>query len=237
MSHELFDSLTSPPARRRSTPIGLLSIIFHTLLVAALIVIPILASDELPTPREIMSIWLLGAPPPPAQPPPSLPAARRAPAPAVADAPAAPLVAPSSIGTETGIERPTVQLAVDPAASSVSGVVTGGDLPGVVEVPPEPPRAVAPYHTGGVVKQPQKIKYVAPVYPVTAQMAKVEGTVIIEAVISPTGDVQDARILQSVPLLDQAALDAVRQWKYTPSLLNGVPVPVVFTVMVQFKLQ
>jgi protein TonB len=68
-------------------------------------------------------------------------------------------------------------------------------------------------------------------------MTKVEGVVIIEAIISTTGEVQDARILKSVPLLDQAALDAVRQWRYTPSLLNGIPVPVVFTVTVQFRLQ
>ena len=64
-----------------------------------------------------------------------------------------------------------------------------------------------------------------------------QGVVIVEAVISTTGHVVEARILRSVPLLDQAALDAVRQWRYTPSLLNGVPVPVVMTVTVTFTLK
>ena len=55
--------------------------------------------------------------------------------------------------------------------------------------------------------------------------------------IGPNGKVQNARVLRSIPLLDQAALDAVKQWEYTPTLLNGVPVPVIMTVTVQFTLQ
>ncbi len=60
--------------------------------------------------------------------------------------------------------------------------------------------------------------------------------VVIEATIDPSGRVADARILRSIPLLDQAALDAVRQWEYTPTLLNGVAVPVTMTVTVQFRI-
>ena len=59
---------------------------------------------------------------------------------------------------------------------------------------------------------------------------------IIEATIGPDGAVKDAKVLRSIPLLDQAALDAVRQWQFTPTLLNGVPVPVIMTVTVQFTL-
>ena len=70
-----------------------------------------------------------------------------------------------------------------------------------------------------------------------AQSARVQGIVIIEATIGPSGAVQDAKVLRSIPLLDQAALDAVRQWQFTPTLLNGVPVPVIMTVTVQFTLQ
>ena len=81
-----------------------------------------------------------------------------------------------------------------------------------------------------------KTKDVAPVYPPIAQSARVQGVVIIEAMIGPNGKVQDARVLRSIPLLDQAALDAVRQWEFTPTLLNGVPVPVIMTVTVQFTL-
>ena len=76
-----------------------------------------------------------------------------------------------------------------------------------------------------------------PQYPPIAQSARVQGIVIIEATIGPNGRVQEAKVLRSIPLLDQAALDAVRQWEFTPTLLNGVPVPVIMTVTVQFTLQ
>jgi protein TonB len=61
--------------------------------------------------------------------------------------------------------------------------------------------------------------------------------VIIEATIGGDGKVIDAKVLRSVPMLDEAALDAVRQWEFTPTLLNGAPVPIVMTVTVNFKLQ
>jgi len=75
------------------------------------------------------------------------------------------------------------------------------------------------------------------VYPSIAQTARVQGVVIIEAIISPAGKVVDAKILRSIPLLDAAALEAVRQWEYTPTLLNGVPVSVVMTVTINFQLR
>ena len=87
------------------------------------------------------------------------------------------------------------------------------------------------------VKPPTKIKDVPPVYPFIAQAAKVGGMVIIEAVVGPDGRVTDARILRSIPLLDRAALDAVSQWVYTPTLFNGVPVAVIMTVTVTFALK
>ena len=81
-----------------------------------------------------------------------------------------------------------------------------------------------------------KAKDVAPVYPEEARQARVQGIVIIEATIAADGRVQSARVLRSLPLLDEAALAAVRQWVYTPTLLNGVPVPVIMTVTVMFRL-
>ena len=84
---------------------------------------------------------------------------------------------------------------------------------------------------------PRRFTTCRPSYPPIAVAARVEGVVIIEATIGADGRVQDARVLRSVPLLDQAALDAVRQWAYTPTTLNGVPVPVVMTVTVRFQLQ
>ena len=70
-----------------------------------------------------------------------------------------------------------------------------------------------------------------------ARAARVSGVVILETVIGPDGRVTDVKILRSVPLLDDAALEAVRQWEYTPTLLNGVPVPVIMTVTVNFQLR
>jgi TonB family protein len=90
---------------------------------------------------------------------------------------------------------------------------------------------------GGNIKAPTKIRDVRPVYPDIAQQARVQGVVIIETVIGPDGGVQDAKVLRSIPLLDEAALEAVRQWRFTPTLLNGVPIPVVMTVTVNFTVQ
>jgi TonB family protein len=87
---------------------------------------------------------------------------------------------------------------------------------------------------GGQVRPPIRIKEVAPIYPAIAQSARVTGDVVIEATIDEEGKVADARIVKSVPMLDQAALDAVKQWEYQPSLLNGVPTPIVATVTVKF---
>ena len=87
---------------------------------------------------------------------------------------------------------------------------------------------------GGQIRPPVRVKEVAPVYPAIAQSARVQGDVVIEATIDEEGNVADARVVKSTPLLDQAALDAVRQWQYQPSLLNGVPTAVVTTVTVKF---
>ena len=87
---------------------------------------------------------------------------------------------------------------------------------------------------GGQIRRPVRIKEVAPVYPAVARSARVAGDVVIEATIDEEGKVADARVVKSVPLLDEAALDAVRQWQYRPSLLNGVPTAVVTTITVQF---
>ncbi|MCU0251708.1 MAG: energy transducer TonB [Vicinamibacterales bacterium] len=95
----------------------------------------------------------------------------------------------------------------------------------------------AAVRVGGKIKPPTKIKNVTPVYPAAAKSANVAGMVIIEATIGGDGKVIHAKVLRSVPMLDEAALDAVRQWEFTPTLLNGAPVPIVMTVTVNFKLQ
>ena len=96
---------------------------------------------------------------------------------------------------------------------------------------------MAPVRVGGQIRAPSKIKDVKPVYPAIARSAGVAGVVTIEATIGPDGKVIDAKVVRSIPLLDEAALDAVRQWEYTPTLLNGVPVPVLVTVTINFARQ
>jgi protein TonB len=88
---------------------------------------------------------------------------------------------------------------------------------------------------GGTVREPKKIVNVAPVYPQMALASRVEGIVILEAVINTDGRVERLRVLRSSPLLDEAAIAAVKQWRYTPTLLNGVPVPVLMTITVNFR--
>ncbi len=95
---------------------------------------------------------------------------------------------------------------------------------------------LAPVRVGGNVQAPARIQYVQPVYPEIAKAAGVSGIVIVEAVVGTDGSVTEAKVIRSIALLDQAALDAVGQWKYTPTSLNGVLVPVVMTVTVNFSL-
>jgi protein TonB len=97
----------------------------------------------------------------------------------------------------------------------------------------EPPRRA---RFGGDILAPQQIYMPNPVYPPAAEAARVQGVVMLEAAVGPDGRVSDARVLRSIPLLDQAAIDAVTQWRYTPTLMNGVPVPTVMTVTVRFAL-
>jgi protein TonB len=151
---------------------------------------------------------------------------------------AAPVEAPKEIKAETGIEQQPRGV-----VGGVEGGVVGGVTSGIVggleaaPPPPPPPPPPAPVRVGGNIKQPTKVKDVKPVYPAIAQSARVQGVVIIEATIGPNGAVQEAKVLRSIPLLDAAALDAVKQWQFTPTLLNGVPVPVIMTVTVNFTLQ
>jgi len=93
---------------------------------------------------------------------------------------------------------------------------------------------MAAVRPGGRIMAPKKIKDVKPVYPAIAQSARVGGVVTIEATIGADGKVIDATVVRSIPLLDQAALDAVRQWEYLPTMLNGVPVPILLTVTINF---
>jgi protein TonB len=98
-------------------------------------------------------------------------------------------------------------------------------------------QTTAPVKVVSDLVQLVKIKDVPPVYPSTARSAQVQGVVIIEAIIDREGRVEKATVLRSVPLLDQAALDAVRQWQFKPQFLNGTAIPVVVILTVPFTLK
>jgi len=107
------------------------------------------------------------------------------------------------------------------------------------DAPPVPvgvPESGDPLRVGGQIKEPKKLKNVAPEYPEIARQARVQGVVVLECTISPEGEITRVTVVRGVPLLDQAAVDAVKQWVYEPTLLNGVPVSVIMTVTVNFRL-
>ena len=209
-----------------------LSIAVHVIAVCAGVIAPLFATDELPVPRTATEfIQVVALPEPPAPPP-------RAVTRAKVDTPrpdVAPLDVPDGIAPEPVIEP------VNDSFENSSGVIAFGDSSPIVteETPPAlPPPARQPVlRVGGNIRPPQKVANVAPIYPPLARAAGVEGIVILEAVIAEDGSVRDVRVLRSIPLLDAAAVEAVRQWRFTPTLLNGEPVPVVMTVTVAFRLR
>jgi protein TonB len=118
----------------------------------------------------------------------------------------------------------------------LAGGVPGGIVGGVVGGVPESPAASAPVRVGGEIREPKKIRHASPVYPELAVAARVHGSVILACIVSPQGLVTDVRLVRGIPLLNTAAIDAVKQWMYTPTLKDGVPVPVILTVTVRFDL-
>jgi TonB family protein len=124
-------------------------------------------------------------------------------------------------------------------AASRARAASGSSPSGALAAPPGFSRVdgMDALRVGGTIKTPTKVRDARPNYPQEAMAAGVSGLVILEAVIDGAGTVRNARLLRSIPMLDEAALEAVRQWQFTPTLLNGVPVPVMMTVTVNFTLK
>lgn len=212
------------------------SIVIHLGVITGVIVKPLLATDELPELPRASELVIVVA---------DIPAPPRDPSPVT---PASPDTAPLEAADAVMPEPPTPPAAApgptdfdvpggDPLGGPFvpSGVVSVGDpLP----PPPPPPLPVARpvYRVGGDIKPPQKIRDVAPRYPQIARSANVQGIVILEATIDEDGSVRDVKVLRGKPLLDDAAVEAVRQWRFTPPMLNGQAVPAAMTVTVSFTL-
>lgn len=235
MPRDLFGPVTRPfdGAGGRSRFTVPISLAAHVLVVAAVIVVPLVASDALPALYAPLSVSMVTpvVPPPP-------PLKRLAPTPptdvAPANANAAPLDAPTGVTREPEWQTDTTTRADD--GPGIVGGIEDGLLALAPPPPPPPAPPVAPVRISGGLTPPTKVHDVAPTYPAIAQAARVQGVVIIEATIGTDGQVVDARVLRAEPLLAEAALQAVRQWRYTPTRLNGQPVAVIMTVTVMFRL-
>ena len=252
-------SSTTPRGRRRLTlPV---SIGIHVIVLAVVVIVPLLTWEELPEPANgaVKAFFVEQAPPPPPPPPPPAPAAARpATAPKVEapkiDTPKPEFTAPievpkeitpepgsgstGTVGEVTGGDPEGVEGGVEGGVKGgVVGGVKGGVEGGVPEAPPSTePEAPKPVRVGGQISAPRKLRNVEPAYPEVAKHARVAGMVVLEAIIGPDGKVDNVKVLRGIPLLNDSAMAAVRQWVYTPTLLNGTPVPVIMTVTVNFTM-
>jgi periplasmic protein TonB len=243
MERRLFEDLVDSDkvAHRTQQSLTLpISLGLHAVALILVIVVPLLMSEELPEPTAAVKAFFVepGAPPPPPPPPPPpAPKAQVTPKiipPKQLDEPkfTAPIEVPNQIKPEENLD-----LGVEGGvAGGVEGGVPGGVVGGVVGGLPDAPPPQQAVRVGGNIKEPKKLRSVNPNYPDIAKQARVQGVVILECTISPQGKVTNVTVLRGIPLLNDAAMEAVKQWVYTPTLLNGVPVPVIMTVTVNFKL-
>jgi periplasmic protein TonB len=201
---------------------------------------------EVPTMMAFVADMPLPPPPPPPPPP--------APGPKLAQ-PAKPVPTggeftfpvdvPIGITVETASDTRADEGVPGGVEGGIPGGIVGGIVGGIITdvAPPPPPplpvpvpQRLAPVRVGGDLKAPAPIYRVDPIYPDIAVMANATGVVILEATINERGEVTSVVVLRSRKLLDQAAIDAVKQWRYTPLLLNGAPRAFVLTVTLNFSI-
>jgi TonB family protein len=124
----------------------------------------------------------------------------------------------------------------DPQRNSTAFAVLARDRPSQAGGPANSP-TTGPFRVGGSIREPVKLKDVRPVYPDAAKANRLQGLIILECTIGPDGSVVEVRPLRGEhQILIDAAIETVKQWRYTPTLLNGVAVPVIMTVTVNYKL-
>lgn len=233
----------SPTPRGRSVTLGT-SLAIHALLIAAIVIVPLFYEEALPAPGDSIRAFFVSpaevAPPPPPPPPPAPAAARllrRAPV-AASTPPPSSFVAPVDVP-----EAPLVPEQLDLSGveggvpggveGGVPGGVVGGIVGGLPAEPPPPPRVV---RIGGKITAPKLAHLVQPQYPILAQQVRLKGVVVLEAHVAVEGMVKGVRALSGPVLLQDAAIEAVKQWRYRPLLLNGEPVEFIVIVTVNFNL-
>jgi protein TonB len=241
----MFEDLvvSSPNPSKTNKPwTVVLSMVFQITFLAILILIPLIYTEALP--RAMMSTLLVAPPPPPPPPPPPAAAVVKI-KPQVHLMDAGKLVAPKVIPKDVKIikeEEP--DMGAVGVSGGVPGGVPGGQMGGVIGgviggmggAPPPPRPTQSRIRHGGNVQAARLVNKVQPSYPPLARQTRISGTVRLHAIIGKDGSVQQLEVMSGHPLLVQAALDAVRQWKYQPTTLNGDAVEVDTTIDVIFSL-
>jgi periplasmic protein TonB len=243
----MFDDLvisSAHPTRTHKPWAVALSAVVQAALVGVLILIPLLVTEALP--KGMMATWITAPAPPPPPPPPA--AAVHIVKPVARLIQAGKLTAPTVIPKQVKIikeEEMPPDVGSVGVVGGVPGGVPGGSAGGVLGgiiggtgggPPPPKPEAPQRIRVGGQVQQANLIHQVLPLYPQIAKTAHIQGTVILHAIIGKDGSVQNLTYESGPPLLMRAAMDAVRQWRYRPTLLNGEPVEVDTTIDVVFTL-
>lgn len=218
------------------------STVVQALILGILILIPLIYTEALP--KAMLTTFLVAPPPPPPPPPP--PAAVVHVKPMVHLIQQNKLMAPTVIPKKVNIIKeeetpPDVGGVEGGVAGGIAGGSAGGVLGGIIggapgNLPPPPKPNVGRIKVGGQVQQANLIRQVMPVYPPIARTAHISGTVILHAIIAKDGSIQELQYISGPPLLMRAAMDAVREWRYRPTLLNGEPVEVDTTISVVFTL-
>ena len=222
----------------------------HVVILAALIIVPLYTTGTIQL-DNYKDTPVVAPPAPPAPPP---PAAGRAAAPHITSKRpnltftlgkvTAPASIPKMVPLDNAAAAPDLGGVMGGVPGGVPGGQLGGSLGGVLGgtgsstpvPPPQPPAGKRIVRVGSNIKAPRQTFSVQPEYPALAKQAHVWGTVVVNAVIDEHGNVVGARALNGHPLLIPAALKAVLQWKYEPTLLNGAPVAVEMEVTVHFSL-
>lgn len=239
----MFDLITGKVEHAPRHQVGsiMMSVVAHAALIGA-VFIGTVTFVVAPIPAEQMMMAFVAAPspprapPPPAPPPPEQRARVERPVPTSGD------VAPIEPPKEIMPEPPADLAALTGEEGGVPGGIPGGVLGGLVAdlpprpPPPPPPPPRGPVRIGGQIKEPTLIHRLDPVYPALAVARQLEGMVIVEALVDEEGRVQEVRVLRSNGVFDRAAVEAVRQWRYSPVLLNGRPEKFLLTVVVSFSL-
>jgi protein TonB len=232
---------SSNPTKTNKPWTVVLSMLAQVLFLGVLILIPLIYTEALP---KTMMATLLVAPPPPPPPPPPVAAQVVHVKPQVHLMDAGKLVAPKVIPKDIKIIKEEAPQMDAGMAGGVPGGVAGGSMGGVIGgviggmggAPPPPKPTASRIRQGGSVQAALLINKVQPVYPPLARQTRIAGTVRLHALISKTGSVESLEVISGHPLLVRAAMDAVQQWRYKPTLLNGEPVEVDTTIDVIFSL-